>query len=145
LDLLRLFDGSEERANRITNAKDSDRLLEATAVKRSRRSDAEAGVARRGPAAQGATRTALDRLGSGKLGFRVTPLGTMGQGARLKSCLRAKRAKSCHEDFSEGAKARRLAVLVGCILSAVWVVRNYPKECEERAQVRRLDRQHDVQ
>ncbi len=39
---------SEERANRITNAKVSNRLLGVTAVKRSRRSEAEAGAARRG-------------------------------------------------------------------------------------------------
>ena len=39
---------SEERANRITNAKVGNRLLGVTAVKRSRKSEAEAGEARRG-------------------------------------------------------------------------------------------------
>ena len=58
---------SEERANRITNAKVGNRLLGVTAVRRSRKSEAEAGEARRGPAAQRTMRTALDSLGSGKL------------------------------------------------------------------------------
>jgi hypothetical protein len=62
-----VVDWSEERANRITNAKVGNRLLGVTAVKSSRKSEAEAGEARRGPVAQRTTRTALDSLGSGKL------------------------------------------------------------------------------
>jgi len=55
-----------------------------TAVKRSRRREAEAGEARRGPAAQRTTRTALDSLGSERLGLsRIPQRGRWGQGGAI--------------------------------------------------------------
>ena len=96
---------SEERANRITNAKVGNRLLGVTAVKRSRKSEAEAGEARRGQLHNEGRGQLLTGRGSGMLWVPAQPpLGTMGAGGRHESICERKRAKTVVFRVSEGQR-----------------------------------------